>query len=157
MDYDVTRRVLEALERSGVRYVVIGGVALNLHGLPRATEDLDIFVAPEVDNIERLKAALRSVYDDPCIDEITAEDLLGEYPAVQYVPPTGTFHIDILTRLGERFDFASLTSQRVDLDGLAVSIVTPRTLYRMKRGTVRPKHHVDATRVALRFKLKDED
>lgn len=157
MDYDVTRRVLEALERAGVRYVVIGGVALNLHGLPRATEDLDIFVAPEVDNIERLKAALRSVYDDPCIDEITADDLLGDYPAVQYVPPTGTFHIDILTRLGERFDFASLTSQRVDLDGLAVSIVTPRTLYRMKRSTVRPKDHVDATRVAHRFKLEDED
>ncbi len=157
MDYDVTRRVLEALERTGVRYVVIGGVALNLHGLPRATEDLDIFVAPESDNIERLKMALRSVYDDPCIDEITAADLLGDYPAVQYVPPTGDFHIDILTRLGERFDFKSLASERVDLAGLAVSIVTPRTLYRMKRGTVRPKDHVDAERVAKRFHLEDEE
>ena len=157
MDYDLTRRVLEALEQAGVRYVVIGGVALNLHGLPRATEDLDIFVAPEVENIERLKAALRSVYDDPCIDEITAADLLGDYPAVQYVPPTGNFHIDILTRLGERFDFASLVSQRYDLDGLLVSIVTPRTLYRMKRNTVRGKDRVDAERVARRFKLEDEE
>ncbi len=156
MDYDITRRVLAALEQAGVKYVVIGGVALNLHGLPRATEDLDIFVAPEPDNIERLKTALRSVYDDPSIDEITAEDLLGDYPAVQYVPPSGDFHIDILTRLGERFDFASLTSQRVDLDGVSVSIVTPATLYRMKRGTVRTKDHVDAERVALRFNLKDE-
>ena len=156
MDYDITRRVLAALEQAGVRYVVIGGVALNLHGLPRATEALDIFVAPEPDNIERLKTALRSVYDDPSIDEITAEDLLGDYPAVQYVPPSGDFHIDILTRLGERFDFASLTSQRVDLDGVSVSIVTPATLYRMKRGTVRTKDHVDAERVALRFNLKDE-
>ena len=120
------------------------------------TEALDIFVAPEPDNIERLKTALRSVYDDPSIDEITAEDLLGDYPAVQYVPPSGDFHIDILTRLGERFDFASLTSQRVDLDGVSVSIVTPATLYRMKRGTVRTKDHVDAERVALRFNLKDE-
>jgi hypothetical protein len=157
MDYDVTRRVLEALEREGVVYVVIDGVALNLHGLPRATEDLDIFVAPERDNIERLKAALRSVYDDPSIDEITADDLLGEYPAVQYVPPTGDFHIDILTRLGERFDFASLTSERADLDGLAVTVVTPRTLYRMKRGTVRLKDRADAERVARRFHLEDED
>jgi hypothetical protein len=157
MDYDVTRRVLEALERHAVRYVVIGGVALNLHGLPRATEDLDIFIAPEPDNIERLKAALRSVYEDPSIDEITAADLLGEYPAVQYVPPTGDFHIDILTRLGERFDFASLASERVDLDGVGVTIVTPRTLYRMKRGTVRDKDRVDAARVARRFNLKDEE
>lgn len=73
------------------------------------------------------------------------------------MPPTGDFHIDILTRLGERFDFASLISERVDLDGLAVTVVTPRTLYRMKRGTVRTKDHVDAERVARRFHLADED
>ena len=112
MDYDLTRKVLAALEREGVKYVVFGAVALALHGLPRATEDLDIFVAPERDNIERLRTALRSVFNDPCIDDITAEDLLGEYPAVQYVPPSGNFHID----------------ERVDFDGVSVSTVTPETL-----------------------------
>ncbi len=155
MDYDLTKRVLAALEKEGVRYVVFGAVALALHGLPRATEDLDIFIAPERDNIERLKAALHSVFDDPCIDEITAEDLLGEYPAVQYVPPTGNFHIDVLTRLGELFDFASLVSERVDFDGVSVTIVTPEMLYRMKKGTVRPKDWGDAQRIARHFKLKD--
>jgi hypothetical protein len=155
MDYDLTRKVLAALEREGVQYVVFGAVALALHGLPRATEDLDIFIAPERDNIERLKAALRSVFDDPCIDDITAEDLLGEYPAVQYVPPSGTFHIDVLTRLGELFDFSSLESERVDFDGVSVSTVTPETLYRMKKGTVRPKDWGDAQRIARRFGLKE--
>jgi hypothetical protein len=155
MDYDLTRAVLAALEREGVKYVVFGAVALALHGLPRATEDLDVFVAPERDNIERLKAALRSVFDDPCIDEISADDLLGEYPAVQYVPPTGNFHIDVLTRLGERFDFASLASEKVDFDGVSVSTVTPETLYRMKKDTVRPKDWGDAQRIARRFGLKD--
>jgi hypothetical protein len=47
MDHDLTKRVLAALEQAGARYVVFGGVALNLHGLPRATEDLDIFIAPD--------------------------------------------------------------------------------------------------------------
>jgi hypothetical protein len=155
MDYDLTRAVLAALEREGVKYVVFGAVALALHGLPRATEDLDIFVAPERDNIERLKAALRSVFDDPCIDEISADDLLGEYPAVQYVPPTGNFHIDVLTRLGERFEFASLASEKVDFDGVSVSTVTPETLYRMKKDTVRPKDWGDAQRIARRFGLKE--
>lgn len=155
MDYDLTKRVLAALEREQVRYVVFGAVALALHGLPRATEDLDIFIAPERDNIERLKAALRSVFDDPCIDDITAEDLLGEYPAVQYVPPSGNFHIDVLTRLGELFDFASLESERVDLDGVMVTTVTPTMLYRMKKGTVRPKDWGDAQRIARRFGLKE--
>jgi hypothetical protein len=136
MDYDLTRKVLAALEHGGVR-------------------DLDIFIAPEPDNIERLKTALRSVFDDPCIDDITATDLLGEYPAVQYVPPSGNFHIDILTRLGELFDFASLESERVDFDGVSVPTVTPETLYRMKKGTVRPKDWGDAQRIALRFGLKE--
>ena len=96
-----------------------------------------------------------SVFDDPCIDEITADDLLGEYPAVQYVPPSGEFHIDVLTRLGELFDFASLVSERVDFDGVSVSVVTPEMLYRMKKGTVRPKDWGDAQRIAQRFGLKE--
>src|ERR1044071_2707682 len=155
MNYELTRAVLSALEREGVKYVVFGAVALALHGLPRATEDLYIFVAPERDNIERLKVALHSLFDDPCIDEITADDLLGEYPAVQYVPPTGNFHIDVLTRLGERFNFASLESERVDFDGVSVTTVTPETLYRMKKDTVRPKDWGDAQRIARRFGLKE--
>lgn len=155
MDYELTRKVLAALEGAGVRYVVFGAVALALHGLPRTTEDLDIFIEPDRDNIERLKAALRSVFDDPCIDEITADDLLGEYPAMQYVPPSGNFHIDVLTRLGELYDFASLASERIDFEGLSVPTVTPEMLYRMKKGTVRPKDWGDAQQIARRFGLKE--
>ena len=58
MDYEATKNVLTAFEREDVRYSVFGGVALNLHGLARATEDLDVFVAPERENIERLRKAL---------------------------------------------------------------------------------------------------
>lgn len=100
MNLEAVRDVLAALERQNVQYVVFGAVALNLLGLPRATEDLDLFLAPDPTNVERLKAALRSVYEDPTIEEIKAEELLGEYPALRYVPPEGTFYIDILTRIG---------------------------------------------------------
>ena len=41
MDYDKTREVLAAFEREGVRYVIVGAVALNLQGLARATEKED--------------------------------------------------------------------------------------------------------------------
>lgn len=54
MDYEATKRVLAALE--GVRYVIVGAAALNLHGLARFTEDLDLFVAPDHGNIRRLRA-----------------------------------------------------------------------------------------------------
>jgi hypothetical protein len=156
MNVDLVQQVLAALERERVQYVVFGAVALALHGLPRATEDLDLFIAPDRDNIERLKVALRSVFNDPHIDEISADDLLGDYPAVQYGPPDGPFHIDLLTRLGDLFSFASLTSERVNFGGVTVSVVTPEMLFRMKRGTVRPKGHVDADRIARRFGIKGD-
>lgn len=139
MDYQITRKVLQALESEGVRYSVFGGVALNLHGLARATEDLNIFVAPEFENIERLKRALKTVFNDSNLDEIDAGDLSGEYPAIQYIPPGNGFHIDILTRLGEAYTFADLETQNVDMGGLNVTVVTPQTLYEMKKSTVRPQ------------------
>ena len=156
MNVDLVQQVLAALERERVRYVIFGAVALALHGLPRATEDLDLFIAPERDNIERLKVALRSVFQDPHIDEISADDLLGEYPAVQYGPPDGPFYIDLLTRLGDAFDFEGLETERVAFGDVIVSVVTPRMLYRMKHKTVRPKDHVDAARIARRFGLEEE-
>lgn len=151
VDLDPARLVLEALEREGVRYAVFGAVALGIHGLARATEDLDIFLAPEADNVERLRRALHSVFADPSIDEITADDLLGDYPAVQYVPPEGAFHLDILTRLGEAFRWQDLEVLRVPFEGLTVSVVSPRTLFRMKRDTVRAKDRADAEILRRRF------
>ena len=156
MDYEATRRVLAALERHGVRYVVVGAVALNLHGLARATEDLDLFVEPQRDNVDHLRAALQSVFDDPELADLSADDLLGDYPAVQYVPPEGTFHLDILTRIGEAFAFSDLDAERIDFDGVAVSVATPATLYRMKRGTVRPRDWGDAERLREHFGLSGE-
>ena len=156
MDVESAKKVLAALEREGVRYIVFGAVAINLLGLARATEDLDLFIAPEPENVERLKAALRSVFADPSIDEISAEDLLGDYPAVQYNPPAGEFHLDILTRLGEAFQFQDLEAVRIDLDGLLVSVASPRTLYRMKRDTVRLKDRGDAEALRRRFRLEDD-
>jgi hypothetical protein len=156
LDYERIRQVLTAFEREGVRYAVVGAVALNLQGLARATQDLDVFVAPEEANVERVKAALRSVFDDPHIDEISAEELMGDYPAVQYVPPQGAFHLDILTRLGEAYAFDDLETERVEFDGLEVTVVTPRTLYRMKKSTVRPQDRGDAERLRQRFGLEDE-
>ena len=156
MDYDLIQRVMRAFESENVRYVVFGAAALNFHGLSRFTEDLDVFIAPEVQNIERLKRALRSVFDDPHIDEISAVDLMGEYPAVQYVPPEGTFHIDMLTRLGDAFRFEDLDAVRLPFGDLEISVASPATLYRMKRNTVRLKDRADAALLKERFRLPEE-
>ena len=151
MDQERLVAVLRALEQHGVRYVVFGGIALNLHGLVRATEDVDIFIAADAQNVEALKTAFRSVFSDPSIDEISPDDLLGEYPAIQYIPPDGAFHVDILTRLGEAYRYEDLEQQRVPFAGLQIPIVTPRMLYRMKRDTVRLKDKADAEMLRRRF------
>lgn len=141
-------KVLESLGREGVEYAVIGGVALNVHGFVRATEDLDLFVRPSAENVERLRRALRAVWDDPEIEHITAEDLCGDYPAVRYGPPEGTLYVDILTRIGERARFDDLEIEEHDVEGVRVRVVSPRTLYWLKKDTVRPIDQADA--MALR-------
>jgi hypothetical protein len=156
VDYEVVRKVLAALEQEGVHYVIFGAAALNLHGLARFTEDLDLFIDPDRDNIERLKRALRAVFADPHIEEISADDLLGEYPAIQYVPPDGTFHIDLLTRLGNAFRFSDLEVVRLPFETITVSVASPATLHRMKRDTVRLKDKADAELLRQRFGLEDE-
>jgi hypothetical protein len=152
VDAAITFAVLGALAKCGVRFKIVGGVALNLVGLPRATQDLDIFVDPEAENIERLRQALHAVFDDPCIDEISADDLAGPYPAIQYVPPGSGFHIDILSRLGEAFDYASIETELRDVQGTWVPVATPRMLFRMKRDTVRMQDRADAERLQRHFR-----
>jgi len=156
MNYELIVQVLAALEGEGVRYVVFGGAAMNFHGIARFTEDLDIFIEPVPDNLARLRKALRSVFDDPEIDSIRDEDLLGDYPAIQYVPPDGGFHIDLLTRLGDAFRFQDLEVVRIPFGGLTVSVASPLTLYRMKRDTVRPRDRADAAMLRDRFKFDEE-
>jgi hypothetical protein len=53
--------ILTALEREGVRYVVIGGLAAVLQGSPVFTQDVDICPARDGENLVRLARALRSV------------------------------------------------------------------------------------------------
>lgn len=158
IDFEEAKRVLAALEREGVRYVLIGAMAMAAQGLVRATHDLDFFVSPEPENVEGLKRAFKGLFDgDPNVDEISAEDLGGDFPAVEYTPPHGRYSIDILTRLGEAFRYADLESETLTTaDGTRIRVATPSMLYRMKRDTVRPQDRVDAGRIKDEFQLEEE-
>ena len=157
MDRDEIIRVLRAFEASGLEYVLIGATAMGLHGLVRATEDVDLFIKATAENVERLRVALRAAYGgDPHIEEISADDLLGEYPAVRYYPPTGDLYFDVLTRLGESASFATVDAEIKHVAGICVSVATPRALYRLKKDTVRAKDREDAAALRERFGLEDE-
>ena len=158
MDLNEAKRILAAFEREGVEYVLVGSMAMAAQGLVRATRDLDFFVSPQPANIERLKRAFKALYDDdPNVDQISAEDLAGEYPAIEYVPPHGEYSIDILARLGEAFRYETLESEELRLDGTLVRVATPAMLYRMKKGTVRPQDRLDAETIRREFGLDEEE
>jgi len=156
MTFDEAKTILAALERERVRYVLVGSMAMAAQGLVRATRDMDFFVSPDPGNVERLKRALMSVFDDPRIEEITAEDLGGNYPAIEYVPPHGRYSMDILARLGEAFRYEDLESEEMLIDEIRVRVATPRMLWRMKKDTVRPRDRVDAEAIRREFDLEEE-
>lgn len=120
-----------------------------------ATQDIDLFVRPEAVNIAKVKAALRSVWDDPAIDEITADDLAGDYPTIRYGPPGETLVVDLIGRLGDAVRYDDLVAERKHVQGVTVSIATPATLYKMKRSTVRPIDRQDAAALRETFGLED--
>ena len=149
-------RVLRAFESAGLEYVIIGAAAMGFHGLIRATEAIDLFIRATPENIEKLRVALRTAYEgDPNINEISSTDLLGEYPALRYVPPTGDLYFDVLTRLGEIATFETIEAEVKEVGGTQVSVATPAALYRLKKGTVRAQDQVDAAALRERFSLKE--
>jgi hypothetical protein len=135
--------ILRALGKEKVEYILIGGFAVILHGLARLTADIDIFIKPEADNLERLKKALKEVFPtDREIDSISLQDL-HEYAVVRF-GTTADFYIDIVARIGEMFRYEDLEHEVRDIAGVPVRIATPDTLFRMKKDTVRPEDKRDA-------------
>ena len=155
IDIGEAKRILAALEREGVDYVMVGSMAMAAQGLVRATRDVDLFVSPTVANVEHLRRALKSLYqDDPNVDQIRAEDLAGDYPAIEYVPPDAPYSLDILSRLGEAFRYETIESEELVLDGIRIRVATPAMLYRMKKDTVRSQDRLDAEQLRRLFKLE---
>ncbi len=157
MSFDQFLDVIRAFERERVEYILVGGVAVNIHGIVRTTEDIDFFVRPTEVNVARIRAALRSLWDDPHIEEITSADLSGDYPTVRYGPPTGNIIIDLLAGLGTAFHFEDLESEVREFSGVRVNVATPATLVRMKQDTVRPRDHADAAMLRERFNLTGKE
>lgn len=157
MDRDEILRVLRAFEAVGLEYTLIGATAMGIHGVVRATEDIDLFIRATSENVERLRQAFRAAYDnDPNIEEISAADLLGEYPALRYYPPSGDLYFDVMTRLGEMASFETVEAETKQVEDTRVRVATPLALYRLKKGTVRAKDHEDAAALRQRFGLKDD-
>lgn len=143
--------ILETLNRHGVRYVVIGGFAAVLHGLARATEDIDITPAADVENLGRLAAALDELQAGLLapgvaqpIDWPWSPDAFTQFTTL--MTRTSAGDLDICLRPdapgNRQFDFDALASAAVVIDlPPDVPVAALEDVIASKEAANRPKDH----------------
>jgi hypothetical protein len=129
---------LKLLNSNNIEYLIVGGYAVNYYGFARATADLDIWIAINPDNAERMAQVLRAFgfpRADPAI-------FLVERKVIRMgVPP---LRLEILTSISG-VDFVACYSRRLEaeLDGTKVNLIHLADLKRNKESSGRLKDLLD--------------
>ena len=142
------RELLARLTQARVEFVVIGGVAVIVHGHPRATLDLDICYARSPENIDRLASALAPIH--PHLRGAPPElpflwDSRTLRNGLNFTLVTDEGEIDLLgevTGLGNYGDIA-LRAVELELYGTAIRVLALDDLIRSKAAAGRAKDLVD--------------
>jgi hypothetical protein len=134
--------LLKCLIDAGARFVVVGAHALAVHGVPRATGDLDVWIDPEPTNAERVWGALLQFGAPAEAMGVTRHDFERPGIVVQLgLPPRRIDLITAITGVGFAEAWDSRVSHRVG--GLTVPFIGRRELVRNKRATGRLKDLAD--------------
>lgn len=137
--------LIAVLARHGVEYVVIGGVATQVHGHRRTTMDLDLTPDPDPENLHRLGAALAELEAHPRGAGMEEAEIPPGDPerlaVAAIVPPLltphGQIHILKEPKGARAFEEMRKAALVVDLDGNEVAVVALDDLIRMKRAAGR--------------------
>ena len=130
------KEFLKSLNSHQVEYLLIGGYAVGYHGYPRATADMDLWVAIHQENAERLVTVLKEFGFD--VPELSIDLFLKENQIVRMgVPP---MRIELLTTISG-VSFEGCYSERIIdvIDGIEVSIINLKHLKLNKRASGRHK------------------
>ncbi len=136
------RDLLAALLAADARFLVVGAHALAVHGVPRSTGDLDVWIATDAANVALVWAALLRFGAPMASVNVSQDDLRRPDQVVQIgVPPR---RIDILTSISG-VGFEEAWSGRVShgVGGLTVPFLGRAELVRNKRATGRAKDRAD--------------
>ena len=135
------RDMLSTFIEENVEFLVVGGYAMAVHGLPRATKDLDLWVRTSKDNGQRVLRALDR-FGAPRFD-LTVTDL--ERPGTIYqvgIPPN---RVDIITAVdGVQFEDAWQNRAVVEIEGIRIPVIGRTDLILNKRTAARPQDLLDA-------------
>jgi predicted nucleotidyltransferase len=136
------REFLNALNNNKVKYLLVGGYSVILHGYSRTTGDMDIWVDRTKENYVLLNSAFEE-FGMPIFD-MTLENFIShpEWDVFTYGKPPVA--IDILINLkGVNFDFAFNNSIVFDLDGLSIRTIHKNDLITAKMAANRAKDQND--------------
>ena len=136
------RDLVNCFNSRNVRYLLVGGYAVNYHGHERATKDFDLWIEPIEDNAQRVSLALQDFgFAASSVDpaKFTSEDkafAFGREP----------FRVDLLTTL-DGLTFADCYERRVEavLDDLRLPVLSRNDLLRNKRASGRPRDLADVS------------
>jgi hypothetical protein len=147
--------VLDALDRRGVRFVVVGGVAVVLHGHPRLTVDLDLVIDLARDQAEAAVAALvddlglrtrlpvdPGDFSDPEIRSRWVRDRNLEVLSF-HDPSRSTVEVDVFAQDPIPFEDLWRRSVVMSLGRLEIRVASIEDLIRMKRVSGRPQDRID--------------
>jgi len=142
------RQLLERLVESEVRFVLIGGLAVNAWGYIRATRDIDLVPDPSRENLERLDEVLKDLggkvdVDGRLLDADAVSPFLRTGDRTLVITDLG--RVDILQGLPQIPAFSALEAEAtdVDMDDLVVRVCSLRHLVEMKRASERPRDKDD--------------
>ena len=134
------KEFLRLLNAHHVEYLLIGGYAVNYHGYPRATADMDIWIAVHPANADRVVATLKEFGFD--LPELSPELFLRQWQIIRLgVPPV---RIEVSTTISG-VDFGQCYARRVEdvVDDVPVNIINVDDLKRNKKASGRHQDLAD--------------
>jgi len=139
MDIELPRdfkEFLKLLNAKKAKYLIVGGYAVGYHGYPRATNDIDVWVAVKPENAKRVVAALQEFGFDA--SGLSTAMFLQENQIIRLgIPP---MRIEILTGIsGITFNECYLKRVSDIIDGVPVNIIDLQNLKLNKKASGRHK------------------
>jgi hypothetical protein len=134
--------LIAALQAADARFLIVGAYALAVHGTPRATGDLDVWISSDPENVEKVWSAVLRFGAPTEALGVSREDLARRDQVIQMgLPPR---RIVLLTTISG-VEFAEAWPGRVthEVDGLQVPFIGREAFIRNKRASGRAKDLAD--------------
>jgi hypothetical protein len=136
-------RILNDLNSAGVRYVVVGGIALIRHGVVRATRDVDVVYDPDPANLDAIQSLIQSWGATRPDGSPLADDELSPDRSIHLATPHGD--VDLLSEQIASVSFFNLLdrSEIRRIDGAEAPICSLADLVALKRAAGRERDLAD--------------